>query len=289
MAALSSIVGMMLPGLHSIFVSLKIELGRENVQNFNSIKIIKADKRFQIVDIRAAADNTNSYIRAIVRAKPVESISSDELSKLLKSESNINKKILVIGGSRGLGSITVKILSLLGCAVTFTYAKGKEDAMRLKDEISQFNKNIQCVEYDINNNDIKEFYKFNPEYIFYFPTPKIFVKRKKSFEDSLYKNFHFYYVEAFKQIYKKSVVNGVKGIFYPSSIAIEDSTVEMPEYVKAKIEGENLCKKLSDYGNTSILVKRLPRTHTDQTATNLNIKSENSFDIMMPIIKEFIK
>ena len=288
-AALSSIVGMILPGLHSIFVSLKIELGRKNVQNSNTIKIIKADKRFQIVDIKAAAENTNSLIRAIVRAKPVEIISSDALSKLLNSERNINKNILVIGGSRGLGSITVKILSLLGCAVTFTYAKGKEDAMRLKDEISHFNKNIHCIKYDINTTDIKELYKFSPEYIFYFPTPKIFVKRKKSFEDSLYKNFQFYYVEAFQQIFKKSVNSGVKGIFYPSSIAIEDSAVEMPEYVKAKIEGENLCKKLSDKGNTNILVKRLPRTHTDQTATNLNIKSENAFDIMMPIIKEFIK
>jgi hypothetical protein len=288
MGCLSAIVGMQLPGLHSIFVSLKIDLSNLDQRAINAVEIIKADKRFNIVDIKASSTNITSIIRAIVRPKPIKVLLSNKLKELLEFEKDLNNKVLVIGGSRGLGSIVVKILSLLGCSVTFTYSKGKEEALNLKEELLQSGKNVEFIKFDINEPNMTELFLSNPEYIFYFPTPKIFVKRSKTFEEPLYKNFYFYYVDFFTKIFNKSVEHSVSGIFYPSSIAIEEDSNDMPEYVKAKTEGEVLCRKLKRKNKVNILMKRLPRTLTDQTSTNLNIKSKTPFDVMMPIIKEFL-
>jgi hypothetical protein len=288
MGCLSAIVGMQLPGLHSIFVSLKIDLINLDQKAINTVEIVKADKRFNIVDIKASSANITSIIRAIVRPKPIKVLSSNELKESLELEKDFNKKILVIGGSRGLGSIVVKILSLLGCSVTFTYSKGKEEALNLKEELLKSGKNVQFIKCDINEPNMTELFLSNPEYIFYFPTPKIFVKRSKTFEEPLYKIFYFYYVDFFTKIFNKSVEHSVSGIFYPSSIAIEEDSYDMPEYVKAKTKGEALCGRLKRKNKVNILMKRLPRTLTDQTSTNLDIKSETPFDVMMPIIKEFL-
>ena len=286
---LSAIVGMQLPGLHSIFVSLKIDLSNLDQRTINAVEIIKADNRFNIVDIKASSENITSIMRAIVRPKPIIGLSSNELKGLLAFEKKFNKKILVIGGSRGLGSIVVKILSLLGCSVTFTYSKGKEEALNLKEELSKSGKDVEFIKFDINEPNMGELFLSNPEYIFYFPTPKIFVKRSKIFEEHLYKNFYFYYVDSFTKIFNKSLEHSVNSIFYPSSIAIAEDSNDMPEYVKAKSEGEVLCDKLKRKNKVNILMKRLPRTLTDQTSTNLDIKSETPFDVMMPIIKEFLR
>lgn len=208
---------------------------------------------------------------------------------MLENEKDFNKRILVIGGSRGLGSIVVKILSLLGCSVTFTYSKGKDEAINLKEELLESGKDVEFIKFDINEPNMTKLFLSNPEYIFYFPTPKIFVKRSKAFEEILYEKFYFYYVNFFTKIYNKCIEHSVKGIFYPSSVAIDEEANDMPEYVKAKNEGEDLCHKLNSKNQVKILMKRLPRTLTDQTSTNLNIKSESPFDVMMPILKEFLK
>lgn len=289
MGCLSSLVGMQLPGLHSIFVSLKVDLSNLDQRAINAVEIIRADKRFNIVDIKASSENITSIIRAIVRPKPIEVLSSNELKGLLEFEKGFNKKILVIGGSRGIGSVVVKVLSLLGCSVTFTYSKGKEEALNLKEELLKCGKDVEFIRFDINEPNMKELFLSNPEYIFYFPTPKIFVKRSKIFEKRLYKNFYFYYVDSFTKIFNKSLEHSVKSIFYPSSIAVEEDSNEMPEYVKAKSEGEVLCDKLKRKNKVNILIKRLPRILTDQTSTNLDIRSESPFDVMMPIIKEFLR
>ena len=288
-ACLSSIVGMQLPGLHSIFVSFKINLDHAVNNQHDFIRIIKADERFNIVDLEVISENISSIIRAIVRPKPIENLSIQALETLLEDEEKINKRILVIGGTRGIGNIVVKILSLLGCNLTFTYASGFEEALKLKEDMSKFGKDIDFVKFDINCESSSLLFNCKPEYIFYFPTPKIFVKRTKEFEAELYKKFHFFYVESFKNIFDMSKENNVKGIFYPSSIALEENAKDMIEYVKAKKDGEIICKELNRKSTLKILVKRLPRILTDQTATNLNIKSEGPFDIMMPIIREFLK
>jgi hypothetical protein len=284
-SCLSSVVGMQAPGLHSIFVSAALTLNKKN--NNQSIEIIKTDRRFSLIDLKVNTVDMEAKLRAIARPVPNKSLSITALNKKITKRFGAGKKVLVIGGSRGLGSYTVKILALMGAAVTFSYAKGVRDAELLKKDLEDASINVNFVHFDITEPNFCKLFDSEPDYVFYFATPKIFIKRSKFFEQELYRNFKLFYVDAFKTILDKCVRCSVKGVFYPSSVAVADETKELPEYIQAKLEGENLCKKYDNQNNLTVLVSRLPRTLTDQTASHLTIKSEAPFDVLMPIFEKF--
>jgi len=284
-ACLSSVVGMQIPGLHSIFASAFLDL--QKLSNRKFVEVVKTDQRFGLVDLNVQSSDVHAKVRAIIRPKPTESLSLDSLKKKINKTFAVGESVLVIGGSRGLGSYVVKILALLGAHVTFTYSKGQADAQNLKNELSDNNINADCVHFDITDPDFPALFKSKPDYIFYFATPKIFVKRSKRFENKLYEEFKLFYVDVFKTILERSATNSVKSIFYPSSVAVEEDTKDLAEYIKAKLEGEELSKQANIANKTNIFVSRLPRTLTDQTATNLTIESKDPFDVMMPILEDF--
>lgn len=284
-ACLSSVVGMQIPGLHSIFSAASLDLRKSSNRKF--VEVEKTDQRFGLVDLNVQSLDVYTKVRAIIRPKPTESLSLDSLKKKINETFAVGESVLVIGGSRGLGAYVVKILALVGAHVTFTYSKGQEDAQHLKNELSDNNINVDCVHFDITDPDFSAIFNNKPDYIFYFATPKIFVKRSRNFENKLYEEFKLYYVDSFKAILERSITNSVKSIFYPSSVAVEEDTKGLSEYIKAKLEGEELSKQANIDFKTNIFVSRLPRTLTDQTATNLSIESEDPFDVMMPILENF--
>ncbi len=283
---LSSVVGMQAPGLHSIFVSAALNLKKKN--NVQSIEVIKTDPRFSLVDLRVNTADMEAKLRAIVRPMPIESLSLTALNKKITKKSAAGKRVLVIGGSRGLGSYTVKILALMGAAVTFSYARGVRDAELLKKELEDADINVNFVHFDVSEPNFCELFDSEPDYVFYFATPKIFVKRSKVFEQELYSKFKLFYVDTFETILEKCASGSAKGVFYPSSVAVVDETKALPEYIQAKLEGESLCKEYDNRDDLTVLVSRLPRTLTDQTATHLTIESEAPFDVLMPIFEELL-
>lgn len=283
---LSSVVGMQAPGLHSIFVSASLNLKEKN--NIQSIEVVKTDPRFSLVDLTVNTADMEAKLRAIVRPKPIESLSLTSLDKKITKRFAAGKKVLVIGGSRGLGNYTVKILALMGAAVTFSYAKGVRDAERLKKELEDADINVNFVHFDVSEPNFCELFDSEPDYVFYFATPKIFVKRSKFFEQELYSKFKLFYVDTFKTILEKCASGSAKGVFYPSSVAVVDETKSLPEYIQAKLEGESLCIEYDNRDDLTVLVSRLPRTLTDQTATHLTIESESPLDVLMPIFEELL-
>ena len=285
-SCLSSVVGMQAPGLHSIFVSAALNLKKKN--NVQSIEVIKTDRRFSLVDLRVNTVDMEAKLRAIARPAPVDSISLTVLNKKITKRFGYGKKVLVIGGSRGLGSYTVKILALMGAAVTFSYARGVRDAELLKKELEDADINVNFVHFDVSEPNFCDLFDSEPDYVFYFATPKIFVKRSKVFEQELYSKFKLFYVDTFETILEKCASGSTKGVFYPSSVAVVDETKELPEYIQAKLEGESLCKEYDNRDDLTVLVSRLPRTLTDQTATHLTIESEAPFDVLMPIFEELL-
>ena len=54
----------------------------------------------------------------------------------------------------------------------------------------------------------------------------------------------------------------------------------------AKAAGEQLCDDMRrDFPGVSVLVERLPRILTDQTATVTEVASESAVDVMLPIVR----
>ena len=87
--------------------------------------------------------------------------------------------------------------------------------------------------------------KSNPDYIFYFISPKILKNNKKTINKKLYNLYKFYYVKTFKKIlellkkFKKKIY-----IFYPSTVALNknDHYKFIKEYKITKRLGEQLCR-----------------------------------------------
>jgi hypothetical protein len=76
-------------------------------------------------------------------------------------------------------------------------------------------------------------------------------------------------------------------VFYPSTVAIEQGINTTAEYAMAKSAGETLVRYLNEFmPHIEILIQRLPRILTDQTATIGVASTEGALDVMLPIVYE---
>jgi hypothetical protein len=283
--SLSAVVGMIVPGLHSIFSSLKVHLQHNND---TYIKVLKVDKRFSVIDIGVGTGNLSGVLRAIVRPAPVIVRSFSNVLPYVPSRKFAKRTALVIGGTRGLGALTTKLLVAGGAEVAFTYANGIKEAETLKEEIGATGHSVSYFKFDVNQPDYNALFSKLNDVIFYFSTPKIFTKRSKSFENSMYLNFYKFFVSVPECILIEAEVRGVTGVFIPSSTALVDDQANTPEYSLAKQESENMLHAFADRGILKCFSPRLPRLLTDQTATNLSIPAFDPIEKMLPLILNFM-
>jgi len=76
-------------------------------------------------------------------------------------------------------------------------------------------------------------------------------------------------------------------IFYPSSVAVTEPFKGMAEYAISKGAGELICAHLvSLFPKLTIIIKRLPRILTDQTASLALVEANTAIDTMIPIVNE---
>jgi hypothetical protein len=284
-AAISEIIGMQIPGLHSLILSASINFQRKNIDPMFSIGSI--DERFNLVKILINASSITCKIDSFLRQKPTNSAPLIDLKMMVNDSEFRNIKALIVGGSRGLGESVAKLIAVGGGESVVTYSVGYDDCLRLSKDISSIGRKCSIVKIQIPEDIhlLNELGDFNQ--IYYFPTPKIFGKRSVNYDENLYFNFYEIYVNSFKLLVNTFTKSSIKtSIFYPSSAAISSPLIELAEYIDAKIAGEFLCKELSKFPHISILVSRIPRTRTDQTMSLINVKSENPEDVMLPIVRE---
>jgi hypothetical protein len=74
--------------------------------------------------------------------------------------------------------------------------------------------------------------------------------------------------------------------YYPSTVFVERQLPGLAEYSMAKMTGEILCSYMnSSNGRIHVIVDRLPRLLTDQTATLPPLKSADPLEIMLPVVR----
>ena len=80
----------------------------------------------------------------------------------------------------------------------------------------------------------------------------------------------------------------IKYIFYPSSIYVDEVSLNMGEYALAKSAGETYCEFLSIKEKNFVIYRpKLPRISTDQTVSNFPVKNENATKIMKDQLRKF--
>ena len=136
LARLSFLVGMVCPGLHSVFGSLQFALGSgKAAAGPLRVEVNRYDPRFRMFFI-AFQGTVRGELRAFVRPPPQKQLPAAELRERVRVGSWTGRKALVVGGSRGLGELTAKLLGAAGCDVTISHASGRDDALAVARDIN---------------------------------------------------------------------------------------------------------------------------------------------------------
>lgn len=292
--ATTRLVGMECPGLHSIYSGLDITFDREiDWAPVVSYEVTDYDDRFSLLLMRVFAPGMKGAIRAFLRPPPQEQVSFLDVQQVNATEF-AGQHALIIGGSRGIGEVTAKLLAAGGADLKTTYYQGADDAHRIVEEIISGGGVADCFAFDVLNprQDLADCMgQWVPTHLYYFATPFIFAATKGTFSPQLFQKFCDYYVTGFLTTVKaiQSVAgSAIQRIFYPSSVAIDELPLNMGEYAAAKMAGETLCAFVEKTNRGIKIVRpRLPRLATDQTRSLLPVKNEDPVPIILEALRRF--
>jgi len=281
---LSNIVGMQLPGLNSLFSSCSITFVNSVGYEKPFFKLINYDDRFGLTNISYFGKNIDANIDAFKR--PVYKPKSCSVIKSLipKTMELKGKKILIVGGSRGIGAAFAKVAALLGGEITITYASNKSDALSVFEDIKQHSSSIvKVIKLDVTSSVSIESIEFDHDILCYFASGKIFGKSENGFDVKIFDKFYEFYCYSFELIARRFFCSGGKKIYFPSSSAVEEATKGLEEYAIAKSLGEKICASLISEFNSEIIIDRLGRVETDQTISILRAPSLDPVDVAIGI------
>jgi acyl dehydratase len=291
-ACCTYLVGMVCPGLHSIFGGLSLATCEEpDERDAIDFRVTTSDPRFRLVRMEISGGGLAGTLESFVRQPPAVQAGMAGLAKRIAPGEFAGTTALVVGGSRGLGELTAKILAAGGARVVVTYAAGQTDAERVQNEINTHGGECEILRYDVRAPAEPQLMGLVnlPTELYYFATPAIFRRKSGLFVRDRFNDFFNFYVTGFYDLCQALCCRRPQGIsvFYPSSIAIEERPVGMAEYAMAKMAGEMLCADMMAYeGPIHITIKRLPRLPTDQTATLMQVETADPIEVMMPIVRE---
>jgi NAD(P)-dependent dehydrogenase (short-subunit alcohol dehydrogenase family) len=288
----SYLVGMICPGLNSIFGGLTLTFCEDDpLENDLAFRVTKTDVRFRSVRLEISGGGLAGIIDSFGRRPPAAQPTMAALTRLVAADEFADSTALVVGGSRGLGELTAKLLAAGGAQVISTYSVGLGDALRLQQEIAAAGGACDILKYDVRSpaqTQLDALVK-QPCMVFYFATPSIFRRKADVFVEDRFSEFLAFYVNGFYNLSEELRRRRPAGvsIFYPSSIAVDERPPDMTEYAMSKMAGEILCADMQVYQQPiAITVNRLPRLPTDQTAALTEMASADPCIVMLPIVRE---
>ena len=290
-AGLSTLVGMVVPGLHSIYFSVDLLFGETQAsQGLLGYEVLRVQEAFQLIDIGTQAAGLTALVKAFFRPPPTRQPSVCDVRPLVREGEFEQVKALVIGGSRGIGEVTAKILAAGGADLAITYAVGKHDAQGVADDIVANGSHCAVLQLDANQAiapQLSGSLSFIPDVIFYFATTKIFLQNEGLFDAQAFARFSHVYVNAFGELCNfAAALEAPVALFYPSSTALDERPKNMTEYAMAKAAGEILCADAERAcPRLHIKTERLPRLLTDQTATVSIVETTPIVPLMLSILR----
>ena len=248
---ISYYVGMIYPGEDSIIKSISIDFNNKKIFNFgNSIKIYseKKNPRYPFINNSLVYKNFLINFETLIRPKFI--FKKTRINKnIIFSAKSIQKNVLIIGASNGIGKEILDILKYNKDIKIFaTYNNNK---------ISDSQKNVKIVKCDIQIQSkklVKLIEKNKIKYIYYMATPKI--NLNKNTDIKKYHNFYFKYpITLLKKLKDQNIF-----FYYPSTIFINQ---KLNGYTSTKLKFENYIKR-NFFKKFTINCPRLPEINTKQ-------------------------
>ena len=272
--ATTRLVGMECPGLHSLYMAMNLSFSEEAIGGPQlNFRVARVD--FGVLRLAVDGPGFQGSLQAFLRPAPRKQAAARELAGLVSGDMFSDQRALVIGGSRGLGEVTAKLLAMGGADVTITYHRGIADAEAVAAEINSAGGRCRVAQCDSNHpapialpQPLTHFY--------YFATPRIASDKTVAFSAERFAEYCRYYATGFARTLLE-VAQGVPtlDVFYPSTVFLDDAPAHMVEYCAAKAAGEEVCKQLAkNFAGWRMHAPRLPRMHTDQNNEPLPAKME---------------
>ena len=283
------IVGMVCPGLHSIFHGLNIQLTQQDFRRAGvSFRVASTDLRFRRLVLDVAGTGIEGTLTTTARPPHVAQPNVENLAAVVRRGEFANQTAMIVGGSRGLGELTAKMIALGGARVVITYAQGAADAKRVVDEITDVRALAEAIPHDATlpcaNQPIAS-YAGHITNLYYFATPQIAGKSSDAIDLTRLPLFLQFYVYGFYDV-SKILAREKLVAFYPSSVFVSECAPKFIAYAMAKSAGELLCAEMTrSWRGVKVLSSRLPRLPTDQTAGLAATNLDSPVDVMLPLLR----
>jgi len=275
----TNVVGMILPGLHSIYGGLDLKFHHETSPNELYFSVHSVNSDYRRVQLKVRSAGISGTVNTFSRPPPVLQPPLTEIVRSVAPGEFAGSRALIVGGSRGLGELVAKLIVAGGGKVTITYANGKADAEKLAAEIG-----CEILVYDALGNT-EQLGEISPTHVYYFATPLIY--KPKPLTERL-NEFNEFYIYGFLRLIEFCAQNTQEvTVLYPSTAFIDERPGGMTDYAMSKAAGELLCADIpSRFKNIRVIVERLPRLPTDQTASVVHADGPDSLSVMLPIVRK---
>ncbi|MBM0108892.1 SDR family NAD(P)-dependent oxidoreductase [Steroidobacter sp. S1-65] len=294
LVTLSCVVGMIVPGLHSFFAGLDIRLRRAEGVSSNALSyaVRSVDRRFRLVHIDVVGHDMHGTLEALARMPPKNQPAMARIAARVRKDEFRRSIALVVGGSRGIGELTAKLICAGGGSVIITYSIGEADANRVADDIRRTGGRCDVLQYDVRKSAMEQWSTVDqalPDHIYYFATPMIARHRTTVFSRARLEEFDDFYLHGFADLVQICMTKHPSGmrVFYPSSTFVDTRPLHMTEYAMSKAAGEVLCTDLPRaFPGLEVVARRLPRLPTDQSNGLEESEMADPIEIMLPIVRE---
>jgi acyl dehydratase len=292
LGAVSRLVGMICPGRHSLLSSIDVTVDHDGDPLALDWEVTRADQRVSIVQLKVSGGRIDGEVQAFSPPRPATQATTKSLQGVVPSSAFADQRALVVGGSRGLGELTAKLLAAGGADVLLTWHRGRLEAEAVVADILEAGGRAQARELDIADPSpvITEMASagWAASHVYYYATPRISSRRMNGFDHLLFEEFCRAYVGGFVNVVESCLAESGTdlGVLYPSSIAVEGQLEGLIEYGAAKGAGE-VCAALMSARQSKlrVLAPRLPRLPTDQTASILPQQTADPVQVLVPILQ----
>lgn len=285
--ATTRVVGMRCPGEWALFRQLRWTGDQvDDGGHALNYAVSSIDERFAMVRLAMRSGGRRFQADVIVREPPPVQLDMKAIRAVVPSEAFKGLRALVVGGSRGLGELTVKVFVAGGAEVLLTYRTGSADAERVVTEVGGAATSVRADTGALDNEFIGAVRGFQPNHVSFMATPPIGRQSPGSFDAEVYRTYLDVYATGLADVLTVADASGdVRSVFMPSSVYAHETPAGFAEYSAAKRAAEALCEAWASVrrGRQSI-VERLPPLVTDQTAAILGTDASSNIAVLLPAL-----
>ncbi|WP_119421321.1 SDR family NAD(P)-dependent oxidoreductase [Desertibaculum subflavum] len=288
--ASTRIVGMRVPGLHSIFTGLQASFDPATTVAGLDYRTLDWDDRFQLATI-ALSGGGEGQATALLRPAPVGQRRFADIAAQVASGRFAGASALIVGGSRGLGEAGAKLLAAGGARVTLTYRDGRQDAERVAAEINEAGGRAATMRLDVTAPDRVPAMDGAPfTHLLFCAAPRI-RKGSADFDSGLSATYAEVFVRGLEQLLAAAEPHlaGEVTLLVPSTVYIDRPEAGFTEYAAAKSAGEAAAERAAERIRTGgrkvrLLQPRFGRLRTDQTAQVGGSDGADAADALLAVL-----